>query len=432
MEYFKKDSPAHKELEDTLNMIEPIIRNFYETRSGDSKYRLMESTLKDDELIAFIRTYLGSAFTMGELTGKYETLCAQYFQTDYSVSCNSGSSANLLAISSLVETGKLKVGDRVIVPALAWSTTIFPLHQYGLIPVFIDQENFGYNIDLEKVEEYLINNKADAIMLIHTYGNPCNMDKIMELSENYKLIIIEDSCESMGATWGGKKIGSFGEVGTFSTYFSHHMSTIEGGIVTTNNKDIDSMLRSNKSHGWARHLNQTSEVFEKYKDFDRGFLFPNTGYNLRITEPQAAIGIEQIKKIDTYVEKRRKYARRLIENLKCSKIKKYLKFQEVDEKGNSSYFGIPIILNERIAKFRDQIMTEIKNSGIECRPFLCGDFTRQPVMNKIKHEVYKELKTSAYLHKSAFAIPCHQELNEEDADIISTRLIKVFNQMEER
>ena len=210
------------------------------------------------------------------------------------------------------------------------------------------------------------------------------------------------------------------------------MSTIEGGIVTTNNKDIDSMLRSNKSHGWARHLNQTSEVFEKYKDFDRGFLFPNTGYNLRITEPQAAIGIEQIKKIDTYVEQRRKYARRLIENLKCSKIKKYLKFQEVDEKGNSSYFGIPIILNERIAKFRDQIMTEIKNSGIECRPFLCGDFTRQPVMNKIKHEVYKELKTSAYLHKSAFAIPCHQELNEEDADIISTRLIKVFNQMEER
>lgn len=359
---------------------------------------------------------LEGKITLGKSNLLYEKNLASHFQTSNAISVNSGSSANLLAIFGLIESEILKKDDKVIVPSLSWSTTVFPLTQAGLIPVFCDQSTDDYNINLDQVEEQAQREDVKALMLIHTYGLTPDMDRVMEICQKNNITLVEDTCESMGAEWDGKYAGSFGEVSTFSTYYSHHICTLEGGIVLTNNEQLDQTYRAMRSHGWARSIPRNSSLFDEYKNHDPSFLFPYTGFNLRISEPQARIGIEQLKLLPSILENRIKAGN---EYLKRIKRLPELNSYSINNKAKCVFFGMPLLLPEnydykRTFKFRE----DLRLKGIETRPFLCGDFTKQPALKKVKFEKPYKCNFADSLHQRAIALPCHQDITLDNVETV--------------
>ena len=276
------DNPSNK-----FNIDKPIVR-------------LHEPTFNADEIIAFTNQMLTTKVTMGEKVTEFEKKYCDKYGYKHGVSNNSGSSANLLMLSVLTSKltkNNLIKGDEIILPALTWSTTVWPVIQMGLVPVYVDCNLQTFNMDTNKIEE-AISDKTKAIFSVPIYGNPCEMDDILSICKKYNLILIEDCCESMGAKYKDKYVGSFGRVASFSFYYSHHITTLEGGICVTDDHDLSEMMRIKRAHGWVRQVENKDKWTTLYKDFDPKFLFVNDGYNLRITEPQAAMGILQIDKID--------------------------------------------------------------------------------------------------------------------------------------
>ena len=361
---------------------------------------------------------------MGEIVKAYENLYSEYLGKTHNVlSCNSGSSANLLAISALFQSGKLKAGDKVIVPALSWSTTVFPLVQYGLIPVFCDCNDTDFNISNTNFEKLIEIHNPKALMLIHTYGCPADMDTIIDLCNKNNLILIEDTCESMGSYWDNKKSGTFGDVSTFSSYYSHHICTLEGGFTCFKYKDDHEVAESIRSHGWIRHLDKNNQIFHENPNLDPGFIFNYVGYNIRLSEPQAAIGLEQLKSLDNFVNRRKIAAAKyfsFFENYQD--IFQYIKPLE---KANSSWFGFPLVLNGKLKGKRKELRELLIENNIESRPFLAGDFTLQPVVKSFKHFKDTSLKISSSIASDGLAIPCHQDINAENISKI-TSVIESF------
>lgn len=425
MGYFER---KEIDVQSTLDKIRDIVNEEYisrKTRKKEEIIRLHNSTLGSEELIGFIECYLKGQITMGKINTEYESVVSKYFDIKHCLSNNSGSSANLLAIAGLVEIGKLKKGDKIIVPALSWSTTIYPLVQHGLIPVFVDQSDTDYNIDIERMTECANEiNGIKAVMLIHTYGVPVEMERIMNMAKDNNWVVIEDTCESMGAEYRNKRVGTFGDVGTFSTYYSHHLCTLEGGLTITENEELASVMQSVRSHGWIRHRSDKEEIAKQLGKNDCDFLFQYSGYNLRMSEPQAAMGIEQFKKLDEFIKLRQENASHFLSGIE-HKLNE-LSMPVYNQDCKPSWFGIPIIINncctERIMKIK-QIM---KKNQIEVRPFLAGNFATQPVMSKYKHIKYGKLEVAERIEECAMAIPCHQSLNKDDmhriAKIISLAL----------
>tara|TARA_B100000700_G_C15062474_1_gene866802 strand:- start:5929 stop:7230 length:1302 start_codon:yes stop_codon:yes gene_type:complete len=415
MNYFDRSLPDEKLIEKTINNIDLSLRSFYETKTNEDNFiRLHSSTLGSDELLAFTRSYLEGNITVGKYNSEYESLACDYFKTKYCVTSNSGSSANLLAISALVQSGKLNKGDKVIVPSLSWSTTVFPLVQYGLIPVFVDISLNDFNLSLKNVEECVGDHDIKAIMVIHTYGNPVDLDFLVNFCQSNGLLLIEDTCESMGASWNHHPIGSFGIVGTFSSYFSHHICTLEGGLTITKDNDLNNLMKSIRSHGWTRGIDFDMSSVDNIDLLDPTFLFLNIGYNLRLSDPQAAMGYVQIKKLDDYVKSRSKNANLYLNGVSNSSIlSKYITTQAVNPKAKSSWFGFPILLQDLRAQQVKLLRSKLLNKGIETRPFLAGDFTKQPVNKKYKFIRYTKLNNIDIFHNLSFALPCHQGLTSE-------------------
>ena len=430
MEYFERTNKRTDAHDVELKNIECSVRNIYKKElnsDGGSKIiRLHETTLGGEELLAFVNCYLEGNITMSKINSRYELIASKYFGSNYCLSNNSGSSANLLAISGLVQTNQLKSGDKVIVPALSWSTTIFPLTQYGLIPVFIDQDNESYNIDVKKIKECIREvDGIKAIMLIHTYGNPADIETIMNIAEEENLTVIEDTCESMGATYRGKKVGTFGKVGTFSTYYSHHLCTLEGGLTITNDEELNSVMQSVRSHGWIRHRSDKEEIAKQSGKDDPNFVFNYSGYNLRMSEPQAAMGIEQFKKLDKFIKQRQRNAHKFLAIVSEDMIEE-IKTPIVSYNAESSWFGMPVIIKNCNRYRLKSIKNTLKQQGIESRPFLAGNFASQPVMNKYNHTIYGEMTNTEMLESCALALPCHQSLDEKDMEKIGESLKKAL------
>lgn len=359
--------------------------------------RLHEPTFGQEEIEAALEVLKSTKVTQGEKVKELEDrFCDLGYK--HAVACNSGSSANLLAISALVAQGRLKAGDEVIVPALSWSTTVFPLIQHGLTPVFVDCDPLTLNIDVYEVE-LAISHKTKAIMPVHVYGNPC--DSLYGFCDS-DITLIEDCCESMGAE-STCPVGSGADIATFSFYFSHHITTLEGGIVVTPEKKLADMLRVQRSHGWLR------DVDWKCPDvFDRKFCFVELGYNLRMTEVQAAIGLKQLPKLKAVVNKRRaahEMYRKALTGIP------YLRFQK--ENGKSSCFGFNIVLEHApftAAEFR----RDLENHGIETRPIICGNMAKQPVMQKYAHRVVGDLPYATEVMLNGLSLGCHQDVTESD------------------
>jgi CDP-6-deoxy-D-xylo-4-hexulose-3-dehydrase len=389
--------------------------------------RLHEPTFGAEEINAAISQMLTTQVTMGKEVRNFEEQYASKFGNKYGVMSNSGSSANLLAVAALVNpntSDRLKPGDEVIVPALSWATTVWPVIQYGLVPVIVDCDPNTYNFDLEKLEK-AISAKTRAIVLVHVYGNPCNMSELMPIVDKHGLFLIEDCCESMGAYFNDKAVGTFGDMGTFSFYYSHHITTFEGGITVTNNFDFAETLRVLRAHGWSREADEKDKYIKMYPEIDPRFIFINLGYNLRPTEVQAVMGQKQLPKLDELVNKRRTAYDRYRKNL--NKFSDRIRFQEEQVGGRSSWFGFGVTLKDQ-CKFSPKDLTRHLNAAaIETRPIIAGNIARHPVMQQYEHRVFGSLENSDCIMSRGFAVACHHAMNDQAVDYVCDQISDFLN-----
>lgn len=379
------------------------------------QYKLASSTWDKKELDAIQSVIDKDMYTMGDSVKQFEEDFAKYLNKKYCVMTSSGSTANLLATAALFYTKnpKLKRGDEVIVPAVSWSTTYFPLHQYGLKLKFVDIDLETLNYDLGALKT-AISESTKMIMIVNLLGNPNDFDAIDELIKDKGIILIEDNCESMGATYNEKQAGTFGIMGTFSTFFSHHMATMEGGVVTTNDEELYHVLLSLRAHGWTRNLPKKNHVSNKSDDwFTDSFRFVLPGYNVRPLEMSGAIGIEQLKKLPNFVESRRKNAEhfvRLFQNHPDYMIQR--------EISKSSWFGFSLIIRPESNLKRKDIIKKLIENDIECRPIVTGDFTQNEVMKYFDYEIHNQLSNARHLHKNGFFVGNQQVLIEKEIDFL--------------
>jgi len=366
-----------------------------------NSYPLATSTWDEKELNAIQSVIDKDIYTMGDSVSQFEKDFCEFTGSKYAVMVSSGSTANLIATAALFYTKnpKLKRGDEVIVPAVSWSTTYFPLQQYGLKLKFVDIDLETLNYDLDALENAISDN-TKMIMVVNLLGNPNDFDTIKSMIEGKDIIILEDNCESMGAEYKGKQAGTFGVVGTFSTFFSHHMATMEGGFVVTDDEELYHILLSMRAHGWTRNLPKENHVSNKSDDwFEESFRFVLPGYNVRPVEMSGAIGIEQLKKLPEFLKQRRENAK-LFKEL-FSNHPDFMIQKDID---NSSWFGFSIIVKRSSNLKRKDIVNKLKENNIDCRPIVTGNFTRNEVMKYFDYEIHSELKNADYLHENGLFV----------------------------
>lgn len=426
-------SDNQKLLEKMKNLVTEYCQsNFnFDFDPAHPKVRLQETTYNGEEIFAAVETLLSTYTTMGKKVRSFEQQYADFIGTQYSVMSNSGSSANLLAVAALANPftkNYLRPGDEVIVPALSWSTTIWPLVQCGLLPVFVDCSLQDFNLDIQKLEQ-AITPKTRAIKLVHVYGNPCNMDAIMALAKKHQLFVIEDCCEAMGAQYDGKSVGTFGQVGNFSFFFSHHITTLEGGISVSNDFDFTETLRILRAHGWSREADEHQKYVNRYPHIDPRFIFINQGYNLRPTELNAAMGAIQLPKLNDYNENRRKAAHYFLEKLQP--FSEFFHFQQETPKGRHVWFGFPLVIKENAPFSVQEITAYLKQNGIETRPIIAGNMTRHPGVQMYPHRIAGELNAADTIMQKGFAFACHHALSKAACQYIIdviTQFIKEASQ----
>lgn len=366
------------------------------------KYPLSNDTWGKEEYAAIDKVLASGRFTMGENVQAAEREVAKHFGSKYAVMSSSGSAANLLAISAMVYSGKLNKGDEVLVPAVSWSTTYFPIEQLGLNMRLVDIDRHTLNIDINKLQDALTE-KTKAIFAVNLLGNPNDFDKLTAFCNEHNLFLMEDNCESMGAVYKNKMAGTHGVFGTFSTFFSHHLCTMEGGFTVTDDEELYQYMLSIRAHGWTRNLPENSKLHTKNENpFYESFCFVVPGYNLRPLDMEGALAVEQIKKLDGFIEQRRKNA----EYFKKT-VGQDARFYMQEEIGESSWFGFALILKEANTERRDFIVSVLRENGIETRPIVAGNFARQPVFNKLNATISGTLENADYVHDNGFFVGNH-------------------------
>jgi CDP-6-deoxy-D-xylo-4-hexulose-3-dehydrase len=370
-----------------------------------NSYPLATSTWDEKELEAIQSVINRDMFTMGESVASFEKDFCKFVDSKYAVMVSSGSTANLIATAALFYTKnpKLKRGDEVIVPAVSWSTTYYPLYQYGLKLKFVDIDLETLNYDLDTLKEAITEN-TKMIMVVNLLGNPNDFDIINEIIKDKDIIILEDNCESMGAEYKSKQTGTFGIMGTFSTFFSHHMATMEGGFVVTNDEELYHILLSLRAHGWTRNLPKENKVCTKSDDwFTESFRFVLPGYNVRPVEMSGAIGIEQLKKLPNFLAKRRENAKLFVELFS-----NHPDFIIQKDICNSSWFGFSLIIKPTSKLKREDVVKKLMDAKIDCRPIVTGNFTKNDVMKYFDYTIHNELKNADYLHENGLFVGNHQ------------------------
>lgn len=364
-------------------------------------YELAANTFGDEELKAIQRVVDGGRFTMGEHVRELETRFAAYMGVSHAVMVNSGSSANLAATAAFFykKDRPLQRGDEVIVPAISWSTTYHPLQQYGLKLRFVDVELDTLNMDVSKLEAALTP-RTRMIVAVSILGNPAALDVMRAFADRHGLYFFEDNCESMDAELAGRKAGTFGDVGTFSFFFSHHISTMEGGMVLTDDLELAHLMRAIRAHGWTRDLPEGSPLFEpRDDDFFEAYRFILPGYNLRPLEISGAIGLEQLKKLPSFTAARR-------DNLKLF-TKMFAgdeRFVTQRENGKSSSFCFTIILNPKLNPDRKRILAALKEADIGYRIITGGNFLRHDVIKHYDYDIVGEIVNADIAHDYGFFV----------------------------
>jgi len=378
------------------------------------KIKLMHNCISNEEIAAINRVIESGEYTQGKIVREFENKFAEWNNSKYGVMVNSGSSANLLIISLLKEKYGLKDGDEVLVPAVTWPTTIYPVIQHNLIPVFCDVDE-SFNISLESMQK-MTSEKTKALFLVHLLGQAGNMDEIGKFCKEKNIILVEDCCESLGATFKDKKVGNFGVMGSFSFYFGHHISTIEGGMITTDDLETYDLLKSIRSHGWIRDSLRMKHYEKEYSNLD--YIFDYMGYNVRSTNLNAAIGIEQLKKIDSSI-RIRKNNHRIFNELMLSN--KKVKLQGISLSENSS-FCLPLIVPTK--EYRDNLLIKLREHGIESRSVVGGSLVKQPVfVKKLKGKYRADVCPNAEtIDLCGLYLPNNQFIDEEKVKYMAEKI----------
>jgi CDP-6-deoxy-D-xylo-4-hexulose-3-dehydrase len=383
------------------------------------RFPLATSSWDDKEHDALQRVISADRYTMGDEVAKFEEHFGAYFGSKYAIMVNSGSSANLLMIAALTYTTnpllKLLPGDEIIVPAVSWPTTYYPLNQYGLHLKFVDIDLKTLNYDITALED-AVTDKTRAIMAVNLLGNPNDFDAINRIIAGRNIVVVEDNCESMGASFKGKYAGTFGVMGTFSSFFSHHISTMEGGLVVTNDEELYHIMLVLRAHGWTRNLPKFNRVTDEKSDdpFEESFRFVLPGYNLRPLEMSGALGQEQLKKLPDLIEGRRKNALMVIKKLSNHPL-----FFLQTEIGESSWFGFSLVIRPDAGVSRPELVSKLNKLGFECRPIVAGNFAKNPVMKYISHSINGSLTNADYIDANGLFIGNHHYPIPEAVDALS-------------
>ena len=433
------------------NKVKSVAREYYREVYG--KKREFEyippsgKLLGEEELLNMIDASLDMWLTSGRFNKEFEQKFARYLGVKYALSANSGSSANLLALSALTsyKLGEraLKKGDEVISVAAGFPTTINPILQYGLIPVFIDCEIGTYNINIDKIEE-AITSKTKAIFLAHTLGNSYDLDKIMAIAKKYNLWVIEDSCDALGGEYRGKKIGTIGDIGTFSFYPAHHLTMGEGGAVITNDSKLYKIIMSFRD--WGRDCccppgkdgicgkRFSQQLGNLPFGYDHKYTYSHIGFNLKITDWQAALACSQIDKLDGFLEIRRQNAGILTEKL--SDLKRYLILPEIRDGVKPSWFGYLISVKNDAPFTKQQMVEYLEKNKIGTRELFAGNILRQPMIvendvnfrignsklinsSELNEEYYKMLPNTEFIMNNTFWVGTFPALGREEMARIS-------------
>ena len=367
-------------------------------------YPLASTTWDSEEYDALQRVIKTGNFTMGAEVRAYEEAFASHIGSKYAVMTNSGSSANLamMAAAKYVQGSDLQDGDSVIAPAVSWSTTYYPVHQLGLTLSLVDIDRETLNIDIQKVRE-AITPRTKAILTVNLLGNPSDLIALQQIAKENNLLLFEDNCESLGAKVDGKQAGTFGFAGTYSSFFSHHISTMEGGITVTDDLAFYQTMKSIRAHGWTRDLPVENFVHNKSGDeWDDLFRFVLPGYNLRPLELEGALGQSQIRKLDGFISHRRANATVMLEE---SSRFPNIKLQK--ENGESSWFGFSLLLDGPLSGKRSLLVQALNKAEIQSRPIVAGNFALNPVMKHLRHNPIPTLPNADDIHQNGLFVGNH-------------------------
>ena len=369
-----------------------------------------------DRLVDWLKTY--PRLTKGPVTLEFEEKFSKWLGRKYSVFCNSGSSANLLMLSALQQGGYLK-NNKVVVPSVAWATDLAPVIQLGLDPTLCDSNFNDLSVDLYHLEQIFKEQSPSVLMFVSVLGLVPDMDKVVELCNKYDVILLEDTCESMGCEYRGRKLGTFGSMSSFSTFFGHHISTIEGGLISTDDKKLYELLVSIRSHGWDRDLStETQNKLQKdwgVSEFNSLYTFYYSGFNLRSTDLQAYIGLTQIDKLKDWGE-RREYNYNLYQEL----IENNYWKPKTQEHSFTSNFAYPVIHPER-----NTIVEKLRANEVEVRPMICGSMGTQPFY--VKEYGVLKLPNVTDIDEFGFYVPNHPKLTIEQIKFISNIINEGIN-----
>lgn len=392
---------------------------------------LASSGLRESDIETVIRVLRSGNLTMGAEVKKFENKMASYLGVKHFVMVNSGSSANLLMIEALMRPAiskpKLFPGDSILVPAIAWPTTIWPLIQLGLNPLFVDINPETLAIDLEAAQELIETSRIPVrgIFPIHPLGRSIPPSELSAFVQKNELVLINDVCESLGSWAEGKHAGTGGVAGSYSFYFSHHITTMEGGGISTDDDVFADDLRSMRSHGWSRDRSDAKSWTANKSANDSKFLFVSTGYNVRPMEIQAAIGSAQIDSIDDFIDKRRAIAVRVAEALKESNLYVIGEKSLSQDPKSHSWMLIPILVRGENASLRKKaILEKLEGLEIETRPILTGNFLAQPAIQRItRHSVDPQhFVQASKITDEAFMVGAHHDLSLEQIDFLCDSL----------
>ncbi len=367
-------------------------------------YELASDSWGTEEIDAIKQVVESGRFTMGEKVSEFEAAFARKFNCQHCLMVSSGSMANLVSVAALFYKSNkpLQRGDEVIVPAISWATSFTPLQQYGLKLKFVDIDLNTLNIDVSKLEEALTP-KTRMVMAVSILGNPAELEKLRKFCNKHDLILFEDNCESMGASINDQYTGTFGDIGTFSTFFSHHISTMEGGLIITDNEELYHLMRSIRAHGWSRDVPEGSLIYDKSDDdFFEAYRFILPGYNARPLEMSGAIGLKQLEKLDSLIETRRKNAELFVELFDNDQ-----RFIIQKENGKSSWFSFTVILSSEVKTDRRDCLEHLRKENIQFRIITGGCFPRHDVIKYFDYEIVDNLDNANIAHDRGFFVGNH-------------------------
>lgn len=439
-EIAQNSAKAHILREQILSMVEEYARLAHAPKvfvPGETAVPVSGKVYGAEELRALVDSSLDFWLTTGRFNDEFEARLGNFIGRRFALTVNSGSSANLVALSALTSPflGKkrLQRGDEVITCATGFPTTVNPIIQNNLLPVFVDVDIPTYNIRPEMIEA-AVSEKTRAIMVAHTLGNPFNLDVVLSVAKKYNLFVVEDCCDALGATYDGKMVGTFGDVGTLSFYPAHHITMGEGGAVFTNDGLLKRSLESIRD--WGRdcycppgHDDTCKKRFQwKLGDLPRGYdhkyTYSNLGYNLKITDMQAAVGLAQMDRLEGFIEARRQNFFRLTQTL--SGLEEFLILPQATPRSNPSWFGYPLTLRESASFTRDDLVQYLNANKIHTRLLFGGNLLRQPYMKGRPHRVVGTLKNSDRVTEQTFWVGVFPALGETHIEYLADRMGRFF------